>query len=101
MSDKKPLTPDVIFHIEDDDDLLSSVAKTVRRAGVIAGIVELVLGVVMLFWPSKTLTAVTVLLGIGFLVYAYTRKLPARAVHPEHGGPKAKQATHFAHSTAK
>ena len=70
MSDKKPLIPDAIFHIEDDDDLLNSVAKTVRRAGVIAGIVELVLGVVMLFWPSKTLTAVTVLLGIGLVVFA-------------------------------
>lgn len=70
MSDKKPLIPDAIFHIEDDDDLLNSVAKTVRRAGVIAGIVELVLGVVMLFWPSKTLTAVTVLLGVGLVVFA-------------------------------
>ena len=39
-----------------------------------------------------------VLLGIGFLVYAYTHKLPARAVHPDHSGPKAKDATHFAHS---
>ena len=36
-----------------------------------------------------------VLLGIGFLVYAYTQKLPARAVHPE-SGHKAKPETHFA-----
>ena len=36
-----------------------------------------------------------VLLGIGFLVYAYTRKLPARAVHPD-PAPKAKPETHYA-----
>ena len=36
-----------------------------------------------------------ILLGIGFLVYAYTKKLPARAVHPE-PGPKAKPETHYA-----
>ena len=38
-----------------------------------------------------------VLLGIGFLVYAFTKKLPARAVLPEQG-PKKKDPTHFAHS---
>ncbi len=41
-----------------------------------------------------------VLLGIGFLVYAYTKKLPARAVHPE-SGPKAKPQTHYARSLNK
>lgn len=38
-----------------------------------------------------------VLIGIGFLVYACVRKLPARAVHPE-AAPKAKSATHYAHA---
>ena len=38
-----------------------------------------------------------VLLGIGFLVYAYTKKLPARAVHPDRN-PKPKDPTHFAHA---
>ena len=36
-----------------------------------------------------------VLLGIGFLVYAFTKKLPARAVPPE-TGPKKKEETHYA-----
>ncbi len=36
-----------------------------------------------------------VLLGIGFLVYAYTKKLPERAVPPE-TGPKKKEETHYA-----
>ena len=36
-----------------------------------------------------------VLLGIGFLVYAYTKKLPARAVPPE-SGPRKKEETHYA-----
>ena len=36
-----------------------------------------------------------VLLGVGLLVYAHAKKLPARAVHPE-SGPKAKPETHYA-----
>ena len=36
-----------------------------------------------------------VLLGIGFLVYAYTKKFPERAVPPE-TGPKKKEETHYA-----
>ena len=41
-----------------------------------------------------------VLLGIGFLVYAYVKKLPAAAVHPERTAQK-KDPTHFAHSIKK
>lgn len=70
MSGKTPLKPDEIYHIEDDDDLFDSLKKTVRKAGVIAGVVELVIGIVMLFWPSKTLAAVTVLLGVGLVLLA-------------------------------
>ena len=36
-----------------------------------------------------------VLLGIGMLIYAYKKKIPARAVHPE-SGPKKKEETHYA-----
>ena len=41
-----------------------------------------------------------VLLGIGFIVWALVKKLPARAVHPEKQQPK-KEATHYARSLAK
>ena len=41
-----------------------------------------------------------VLLGIGFLVYAFVKKLPARALHPD-SAAKARPATHFAHPTGK
>ena len=41
-----------------------------------------------------------VLLGIGVLVYAYVKKLPAAAVHPERTAQK-KDPTHFAHSIEK
>ncbi len=38
-----------------------------------------------------------ILLGIGFLVYAYVKKIPARATSPEKpSGPKAKPETHYA-----
>ena len=36
-----------------------------------------------------------VLLGIGFLVWAFVKKIPARAVHPD-TTPKKKEATHYA-----
>ena len=36
-----------------------------------------------------------VLLGIGFLVWAFVKKIPARAVHPD-TAPKKKEATHYA-----
>ena len=41
-----------------------------------------------------------ILLGIGFIVYAYVKKIPARAVHPESVKPK-KEATHYAKSLTK
>ena len=44
---------------------------------------------------GQLLSTPFVLLGSGFLVYAYTRKLPARAVHPD-PAPKAKPETHYA-----
>ena len=49
----------------------------------------------MLLNMGQLLSIPFVLLGIGFLVYAYVKKIPARAVHPELG-PKKKEATHFA-----
>jgi prolipoprotein diacylglyceryl transferase len=44
---------------------------------------------------GQVLSIPFILLGIGFLVYAYTKKIPARAVHPE-AGPKKKEETHYA-----
>ena len=41
-----------------------------------------------------------ILLGIGFLVWAFTKKIPARAIHPEAQKPK-KEATHYAKPVSK
>ena len=49
----------------------------------------------MVLKMGQLLSIPFVLLGIGFLVYAYTRKLPARAVHPD-PAPKSKPETHYA-----
>ena len=51
----------------------------------------------MLLNMGQLLSIPFVLLGIGLLVYAYSKKLPARAVHPD-AAHKAKPATHYAHS---
>ena len=43
-----------------------------------------------------------ILLGIGCLVYAFVKKMPARAIPPErHSGPKAKPETHYARPLSK
>ena len=41
-----------------------------------------------------------ILLGIFFLVWAFKKKIPARAVHPEQVKPK-KEATHYAKPLSK
>lgn len=52
----------------------------------------------MLLNMGQILSIPFVLLGIGLLVYAYVKKKPARAVHPE---KPAKQATHYARAVSK
>ena len=37
-----------------------------------------------------------ILLGIGFLIWSYKKKIPARAVHPEPVKPEKKEPTHYA-----
>ena len=49
----------------------------------------------MLLNMGQILSIPFVLLGIGFLVYAYKKKQPARAIPPE-AGPKKKEETHYA-----
>ena len=49
----------------------------------------------MLLNMGQILSIPFVLLGIGFLVYAYKKKQPARAVPPE-TGPRKKEETHYA-----
>ena len=49
----------------------------------------------MLLNMGQLLSIPFVLLGIGFLVYAFVKKDPARAVHPE-PAPKKKEPTHYA-----
>jgi len=54
----------------------------------------------MLLNMGQILSIPFVVLGIGFLVYAFVKKLPARAVPPT-SAPKPKKDTHFAHSIDK
>ena len=54
----------------------------------------------MLLNMGQWLSIPFVLLGIGFLVWAFRKKIPARAVHPEQQKPK-KEATHYAKPLGK
>ena len=42
-----------------------------------------------------------ILLGVGFLIYAFVRKQPAAAVPPTPAAKPAKKETHYAHPTGK
>lgn len=55
----------------------------------------------MLLDMGQILSIPFVLLGIGFLIYAYKKKLPARAVLPETKTPAKAEPTHFAKSLKK
>ena len=56
----------------------------------------------MLLNMGQLLSIPFILLGVGFLIYAYVKKIPARAVPPTPPpGPKAKAETHFAHPTGR
>jgi len=55
----------------------------------------------MLLDMGQILSIPFVLLGIGFLIYAYKKKLPARAVLPESKTPAKAEPTHFAKSLKK
>ena len=49
----------------------------------------------MLLNMGQLLSIPFILLGIGFLIWAFAKKIPARAIHPEVSKPK-KEATHYA-----
>jgi len=49
----------------------------------------------MLLNMGQLLSIPFILLGIGFLIWAFAKKIPARAIHPEVPKPK-KEATHYA-----
>ena len=54
----------------------------------------------MLLNMGQLLSIPFILLGIGFLVWAFVKKVPARAVHPS-ATPKPKDPTHFARPTGR
>lgn len=52
----------------------------------------------MILNMGQILSIPFILIGVGFLVYAYVRRLPARAVHPQ---KKKAEPTHYAKSVAR
>jgi prolipoprotein diacylglyceryltransferase len=52
----------------------------------------------MILNMGQILSIPFILIGVGFLVYAYVKRLPARAVHPQ---KKKAEPTHYAKSLAR
>ncbi len=70
-----PGTPQVAFDIFslDPQKLADKAVKGLRTAFAVSGAAALILGIVLLLWPSKTLAVVAVFLGINFLIAGAVR----------------------------
>ncbi len=55
----------------------SSVLRAVRSTILVAGSAAIIIGALLLFWPTKSLQVVAVLLGIYFLISGVARVLLA------------------------
>lgn len=71
-----PTTPFDPFSFE-VSSLTRSVLRSVRSAVLVAGVAAVVIGAILLFWPSKTLQVAAVLLGIYFLISGLAHALLA------------------------
>ncbi|WP_183086428.1 HdeD family acid-resistance protein [Mycetocola zhadangensis] len=58
-------------------DISPSEVKTIRLVSIVAGIVAVIFGIAILFWPQATLTAVAWLFGVYFVVSGASRIIRA------------------------
>lgn len=68
MSSTASTQPTIDVFALDPTKLTETTVKWLRIAFAVSGAVALILGIVLLFWPTKTLAVVAVLLGINFLI---------------------------------
>jgi len=68
MSSPQPVSTTFDEFALDPSKLAKSAIKGLRLAFGISGAVALILGIVLLFWPTKTLAVVAIFLGINFLI---------------------------------
>lgn len=68
MSSPQQFSPTMDIFALDPAKLAASAVRGLRLAFGISGAVALVLGIVLLFWPTKTLAVVAVFLGINFVI---------------------------------
>lgn len=68
MSSPQSTVPTIDVFALDPTKLTQAAVKGLRLAFGISGAVALILGIILLAWPSKTLAVVAIFLGINFLV---------------------------------
>ena len=66
-SSNKPTVSIDVFAL-DPQKITEKAVKGLRLAFAISGVAALVLGIILLLWPTKTLAVVAVILGINFLI---------------------------------
>lgn len=68
MSSQQHTGPAIDIFALDPAKLAASAVRSLRLAMGISGAVALILGIVLLLWPTKTLAVVAVFLGLNFLI---------------------------------
>lgn len=73
MTSTNPVGADASDFSLDARNLTRSAINGIRAAFGVSGVVALILGIVLLVWPDKTLSIIAILLGIYFLVAGIVR----------------------------
>ncbi|WP_345764771.1 HdeD family acid-resistance protein [Diaminobutyricibacter sp. McL0608] len=73
MTSVDPLDAEPTYFSLDARDLTRSAINGIRAAFAVSGIVALVFGILLLFWPDRTLSVLAIFLGIYFLIAGIVR----------------------------
>ena len=73
MTSVDPLDAEPSYFDLDARDLTKSAINGIRAAFAVSGIIALVFGIVLLFWPDRTLSVLAIFLGIYFLIAGVVR----------------------------
>lgn len=74
-----PFMQDPLFHW-DISEITRRGAKMLRTVQIVGGIISAILGLCLLFWPGRSLIALTIILGIYFVAVGVIRLIGAFAI---------------------
>jgi uncharacterized membrane protein HdeD (DUF308 family) len=82
---------DPFFHW-DISEITRRSAKAIKTLQIVGGIITLLLGLCLLFWPGKSILVLTIILGIYFVVVGVVRLIGAFTISGMPGGWRVLEA---------